>query len=241
MKRNFNLQTTKNKTYKKRIQKQNDHFLLENEDDSDLNQEKHNEPTYSKFGLKSSLRNNTPLVKSNIKREENKTLSVQTDIIKENAYQSSNYKYSKKEPKTSKPRYAQRRESVSSNSSVTNNSTYKEKSRIPVPNIVKRIVKDPETAESETVLKKNNTMKGKQSNKTDDLEIFEYDSFDYRSSRNQRETAQIQNLEPLELYPTFIDNSFDDICINDQTNLVVNLEDLVNEEHLINHISESIK
>lgn len=44
----------------------------------------------------------------------------------------------------------------------------------------------------------------------------------------------------LELEPTILDYSTEEFTEEAQNNLVVNLEDLVNEEYYINHISEAI-
>lgn len=65
---------------------------------------------------------------------------------------------------------------------------------------------------------------------------FEYDSIEYFSSRDG-----VQNREAVaELEPTIQDWSTEGLTEDIKESLVVNLEDLVNEEYFINHISEGL-
>jgi hypothetical protein len=67
-------------------------------------------------------------------------------------------------------------------------------------------------------------------------DTFEYDSMEYFSSRD--EVNDRQRLTDLE--PTIQDWSTEGLTEDIKESLVVNLEDLVNEEYFINHISEAL-
>lgn len=71
------------------------------------------------------------------------------------------------------------------------------------------------------------------------MDVFDYDSFDYRSQKNNFENHE--PIEPMELMPTFVETLTEYTAPEAQASLVVNLEDLVNEEYYINQISEALK
>lgn len=136
-------------------------------------------------------------------------------------------------------RYSQRKESISSTSTVSNNTSYKSKSKIPIPSAVKNIVKAKDLITPKNNLKKEKSQPirqpyGAQINEN----TFDYSSADYQSTRGNFRATQESQLHELE--PTILDYSSEDFWEESQNNLVVNLEDLVNEEYYINHISEAI-
>lgn len=137
-------------------------------------------------------------------------------------------------------RYSQRKESISSSSTISHNTSYKSKSKIPVPNAVKDIVKAKELVSSKNSLKKEKSQPIRQPYGAyiKEKETFEYSSADYQSTRPNMRATQESQMHELE--PTILDYSSEDFCEDSQSNLVVNLEDLVNEEYYINHISEAI-
>lgn len=75
-------------------------------------------------------------------------------------------------------------------------------------------------------------------NISQDEETMERPTSEYQSYRQN--TSYTRELHVHELEPAFLDYSTEDFTETAPNNLVVNLEDLVNEEHYINQISESI-
>lgn len=136
--------------------------------------------------------------------------------------------------------YSQRKESVSSNSSVPNGTTYLSKSRIPLPNAVKNMVSSDEPTGKHTLKTQKSQMLRQPylGNQLNDNDAFEYNSVDHQTHR--RCPTNNREMELHELEPTILDYSTEEFTDEAQNNLVVNLEDLVMEEYYINHISEAI-
>lgn len=131
-----------------------------------------------------------------------------------------------------------RKESISNSSSSSNNASYNSKSRIPVPNVVKDLVKrtDSTPLQDEGLLSPISRNQQVQYNKLTDKDIFEYENTN-RSTRRFRDPVHDM---PQHLEPSIADYSTDDFLEENQQNLVVNLEDLVIEENCLNTISEAL-
>lgn len=81
--------------------------------------------------------------------------------------------------------YSQRKESVSSNSSVTKGPKYLSKSRIPLPNAVKNMVSNDVPTERHTLKTQKSQMLRQPylGNQLNDNDAFEYNSVDYQTHR----------------------------------------------------------
>ena len=163
------------------------------------------------------------------------------DVGSNKSNDSQNFFYHKYESPKHKKRhnekYSKRKESVSSNSSASNNQMMI-KSRIPIPNAVKNLSKNGVTASAKTEKKHFSKIRAPYNGQINDKDTLEYNSIEYQSQLHGARSRQ--DLRILDLEPTSMDASTEEYTEDLQNNLVVNLEDLVNEEYYINHISEAI-
>lgn len=126
--------------------------------------------------------------------------------------------------------YAQRNESLSSNSSYSNHSAYLTKSKIPLPKsskVVNRKCETPRDIESISQRLQVTSLKQTQNS------ISIRDIFEYNHVYQQRQPSNYCNLSS-----TSVENTNDEPADNKPSNLIVNLEDLVKEEKCLNQISE---
>lgn len=180
-------------------------------------------------------RNHTPVYNGNNRKISNQIkMAKSMHNLAQDTSQIENQKIKKPILKHSNSKYSQRKED-STNRSLYTSSSYHEKSKIPVPKAVKKIIKNDNPTSKKPLKKRaNNELKFHQENK----EIFEYDTIEYHTHYNKYEDEPV---EPLELVPTFMETNYDDTEDNSQQNLVVNLEDLVTEEYYIHHITQIMK
>jgi hypothetical protein len=136
-----------------------------------------------------------------------------------------------------KKRYSKRKESVSSVSS-SNSKQIMNKSRIPVPNAVKKLWKKSDEVSVKSHTQYSTNIRQPYTGQISEKDPWGYNSIEYLSQRC--ETKSNREIQMLELEPTILDYSTEEFTEEDHNNLVVNLEDLVNEEYYIHHISEAI-